>query len=274
MSAEAAVTSQAEIERGTVYTVAWSDATDERTRHLHTPKSGRSSHPDGKHGSWLMIGGRLRLFCGHLARHGVAPEQALEFAPWTDLSDIADRFASVFGFPGRMGFDPTGMTGLPLGGREFGGQVRIVEADVQAGADVLVRPLPIGDGWIAIHARVAPVGRVFAITARDVAVVTANMLGSACRRTRPEALAFLASAAAGAHPSLCALLSMRKASTGKTDIEARITRLGDLLGLDAALPCPNLFSFAEHTGKAAIAIAPEIEASEPRSCGTRTGEWP
>jgi hypothetical protein len=261
MSAIVAVTSPAEIERGTVYVVTWRDGTDPELVDLFTPRDGRRGVP-GKVDpdappSWLMIGGRLSRLIDWIRRSSGDPGQ-LEFSPWTDLSDIADRFASVFGFPGRMGFDGTGMTGISVDGREYGGHVHLVEADVRAGAEVVVKPLDLGSGWISLHARVAPLDRVLSIPALAVATITANMLGSAYRRTRPEALAFLAMVGAGAHPSMTALLSQRRVSRGKSELEARAIRLGELFGLEAALPCSSLFEFAEHGGQAAIAIAPEF----------------
>lgn len=173
-----------------------------------------------------------------------------------------------------MGFDPAGMTGHAVNGREFGGHVVMVERDLLAGAELVVRPLELGDGWIGLVARVGPVQRVLAVKAESAAVITVNLLSSACRRTRAESLAFLASSAWLAYPSLVALLSRRKASTGKPDHEARMQRLGELLGLDAALPCRHLHDLAEHGGKAAISIAASGDSLDPQSCGTLASAWP
>ena len=89
-----------------------------------------------------------------------------------------------------------------------------------------------------------------------------------------KALAFLASCARSAHPSLVALLSRRKASTGRPDLEVRAIRLGELLGFDAALPCRSLFELADLGGRAAISIVPEPEVVAMPCCGTAASEWP
>ena len=269
--------SPAAIGRGTVYTVTWADHTDPEMTRLFTPRSGERTAPgvqDSDHPpSWLMIGGRLTRFIDWVRGHGGDPER-LEFSPWTDVEDIAARFANVFGFPGRMGFDASGMTGLDLGGAEYGGPVSIVEANIQAGAEVVVRPLAIGTGWIGLVARVAPVQRVLAIKAETAAVITANLLGTSRRRTRSEALAVLASSARAAYPTLTALLSQRKASTGRPYLEALVVRMGELLGLEAAIPCRSLFELVENGGRAALSIASESEAITMPSCGTAASEWP
>jgi hypothetical protein len=242
------------IETGTVYTVSWADGTDASTIEHCTPKQARRE--DGKVNespSWLMIGSNLVRFRTWLQPNG--EPSMLEFAPWTDLSSIADTFARTFGLPGRIGFDLMDRAGARIEGREFGGKVTMVEADILGGAEVTVRPLAIGEGWVGLVARVSPVQRVLAIPAKAVATVTANMLGSARRRTRSEALAFLAAHAAHAHPSLLALLSRRSASTGKPELEVRAIRMGELIETGVALPCPTLFDFAEVGGKAAISIA-------------------
>lgn len=252
MATDVTTSSPIAIGRGTVYTVTWADNTDHEMVRRFTPKSGQRiapGEPDPSYPpSWLMIGGRLTRFLAWVRDHGGAPEQ-LEFSPWTDVADIAARFADVFGFPGRMGFDASGMKGLNADGREYGGNVCIVEADILAGADVVVQPIAIGDGWIGLVARVSPVPRVLAMKAETVAVVTANMLGTSRRRSRVDAIAFLASSARAEYSALVALLSLRKASTGRPELEARAIRMGELLGGDAAIPCRSLFEFAEHGGR-------------------------
>lgn len=249
------------IASGTVYTVTWADGTDPAIVDRYTPMSGRPERTDSETRSWLMVGARLRRFRDYLAGRGVDPG-LLECSPWTDLTDIADRFAAVFGFPGHVGFDPEALDRdsariSTVLGYEFGGPVSVVEADVHAGATVTVRPLAIGAGWIGLLARVSPTERVLAIPAKSVALVVANMLGSARRRTRTEALLVLADHAQAAYPTFTALLSQRKVSTGVPDLEARVRRLGELVELDAAFPAPNLFAFSEVAGKAAIAVSPE-----------------
>lgn len=262
---------QPAIARGTVYTVTWADDTNAETVRQFTPMSGRGRALDpADPPSWLMLGARLLRFMGWLRERGCDPAK-LEFAPWTDARDIASRVADVFGFPGRMGFDPSGMTGHTVNGREFGGHVVLVERDLLAGAELVVRPLELGDGWLGMVARVGPVQRVLAVKAENAAVLTANLLSSVCRRTRAESLAFLASSAWLAYPSFLALLGRRKVSTGKPEHEARMQRLGELLGLDSALPCRHLFDLAEHGGKAAISIA---ASGDPCSCGTQASAWP
>lgn len=276
METDVATSGPIAIKRGTVYTVTWADNTDPGMTRLFTPRSGQRTAPGvpdpSNPPSWLMIGGRLTRFLAWVRDHGGDPER-LEFSPWTDVADIAARFADVFGFPGRMGFDASGMTGLNIDGPKYGGHVSIVEADIMAGADVIVQPLAISAGWIGLVARVS-VPRVLAIKAETVAVVTANMLGTSRRRTRTEALAFLATAARSAYPALVALLSRRKASTGRPELEARAIRMGELLGSDAAIPCCSLFELAEHGGRAAISIVPEPEAVAMPCCGTAASEWP
>lgn len=272
-----AATSTTEIKTGTVYTVTWADNMDPEMIRLLTPRSSQRTAPGAIDPSyppsWLMIGCRLTRFLAWIRAHGGDPKW-LEFSPWTDVADIAARFADVFGFPGRMGFDASGMTGLSIDGPKYGGHVFIVEADIMAGAELIVQPIEIGSGWVALVARVSPVPRVLAVKAEFVAVVTANMLGASCRRTRPDALAFLASAAMSAYPALVALLSMRRASTGRPYLEARAIRMGELLGSESAIPCRSLFEFAEVGGKAAISIAPEPEAIAMPCCGTAASEWP
>jgi hypothetical protein len=265
---------QPAIGRGIDYTVTWADDTDAETIQRLTPmcaREGAQDHPSPP--SWLMLGARLLRFKVWLRDHGCDPAR-LEFAPWVDAADIASRFASVFGLPGRMGFDPAGHAGLMVNGREFGGHVVIVERDLIAGAELVVRPLAIGDGWVGLVARVGPVQRVLAVKAESAAVLTANLLSSVCRRTRTESLAFLASSAWLAYPSLVALLSRRKVSTGKPDHEAQMQRLGELLGLDSALPCRHLYDLAESGGKAAISLAASGESLDPQSCGTLASAWP
>ncbi len=265
---------QPTIARGTVYTVTWADDTNAETVRQFTPMSGRGRALDpADPPSWLMLGARLLRFMGWLRERGCDPAK-LEFAPWTDAADIASRFASVFGLPGRMGFDPAGHVGLTVNGREFGGHVLIVERDLIAGAELVVRPLEIGDGWVGLVARVGPVQRVLAVKAESAAVITVNLLSSACRRTRAESLAFLASSAWLAYPSFVALLGRRKVSIGKPDHEARMQRLGELLGLDSALPCRHLYDLAESGGKAAISLADRGEVLDPQSCGTLASAWP
>ena len=99
-------TAPTEIERGTVYTVTWRDGTDADVIERCTPKQARRE--DGRvpseSVSWLMIGSNLVRFQQWL-QHPSEPSM-LEFAPWTDVGDIADTFARTFGFPGRIGFDP------------------------------------------------------------------------------------------------------------------------------------------------------------------------
>lgn len=272
MSTVVASTLPSEIETGIVYTVTWRDGTDARTVERFTPLQARRDgidvsdpeHPP----SWLMIGVRLRRFREWLERQPGGDPDALEFSPWRDLDDIADKFARVFGLPGRMGFDPAGLCGIQPTGREFGGTVAVVEADLSMGATVDVYPLTIGTGWIGLVARISPVERVLAIPSRAVAVVTANMLGSACRRTRAEALLFLCAHARYAYSSLAALLNLRRSSTGASHLEQQAAKLGELMGIEAAIPCESLYEFAEHGGKAAISIAANHDAVEPRSCGT------
>jgi hypothetical protein len=264
MSTEVATTSPTQIERGTVYTVTWRDGTDARTMARHTPLSGRHGGKDAavaEDASWLMIGVRLQHFRQHLDQQESGTADKLEFSPWTDLADIADRFGELFGFPAHVGFDPEVVTSgakLDVRGWEFGGRVVVVEAVTSAGVDVVVKPLAIGAGWVAMVSRMSPVERVLAIPARFASVIVANMLGSARRRTRSEALLVLAEDARAAYPSFASLLSQRRKSTGKSHLEAMALRCGELVGLEVALPCSSLFEFAEHGGQAAIAIAPEF----------------
>jgi hypothetical protein len=254
-----ALTPATEIETGTVYTVTWSDGTDASTVANFTPRSGQrdddsKANPDLLP-SWLMIGGRLRRLMAWVGKRRGDPGK-LEFSPWSELGDIADTFGRVFGFPGRIGFDATGKLGIHASDRDFGrGPISVVEDDHVEGTDVIVKPLAIGAGWIALVARVSPVERVLAMPAAAVAVITANMLGSSRRRTRIEALLILAERANAAYPSLLSLLDQRKVSTGKAVDMARVVRLGELLELPSALPCPTLFDFAEVGGKAALSIA-------------------
>jgi hypothetical protein len=269
MSTEVALTPFTAIETGAVYTVTWADEAKPEHVDMFTPCSGKRETSGSatsveammavlrdfdRPPSWLMIGGLLSRHIELVRRCGGDPSM-LEFSPWTDLSSIADTFARTFGFPGRIGFDLIDRGANSIDGHEFGGSVAMVEADILGGAEVTVRPLAIGEGWIGLVARVSPVQRVLAIPAKAVATVTANMLGSERRRTRSEALAFLAAHAAHAHPSLLALLSRRSASTGKPELEVRAIRMGELIETGVALPCPTLFDFAEVGGKAAISIA-------------------
>jgi hypothetical protein len=257
MGPEVALTPFTKIETGTVYIVTWADDTDADTIRKFTP---RCAYPEagrpvgGACPAWLMIGAQITRLDRSITRQGGDPTK-LEVSPWTDLSSIADIFAQTFGFPGRIGFDLIDRGANSIDGHEFGGSVAMVEADIFGGAEVTVRPLAIGEGWVGLVARVSPVQRVLAIPAKAVATVTANMLGSERRRTRSEALVFLAAHAAHAHPSLLALLSRRSASTGKPELEVRATRMGGLIGSEVALPCPTLFDFAEVGGRAAISIA-------------------
>lgn len=252
------------IDRGTVYTVTWSDGTDPRTIAEHTPASVARNANTESPPAWLMVGAALLRFIEWIRRYGVDPG-ALEFSEWSDPADIADQFARAVGLAdddgntGRVGFDPEGMPGVLAGHPGLGGRVEIVSAVHRAGAQVVVRPLDIGSGWIALVAKVSPVERVLAIPAKSVAVVTANMLGSSCRRTRAETLVFLAEHAHGSVTSMLALLNLRRRSTGLSPLEARAARLGELIGIESALLCPHLHAFAEGPGRAAISLLPADE---------------
>lgn len=264
--ASVAVTRPSEIKKGTVYTVTWRDGTDAKTIARFTPPSGQRDGVDAPgpmdSPSWLMIGVRLLKFREHLDQQVGGTAAKLEFSPWTDLGNITERFVETFGFPGRIGFDPEAIikdtTATVVIGPEFGGCVAVLESSTKAGADVIVKPLPIGDGWIGLVARAEPVERVLAIPARSAAVLVAAMSGSPRARSRTDALLTLAEHAYAAHPSFTALLSQRKASTGVPELEARVRRLGELLELDAAYPAPSLFAFAEVNGKAALAVSAPV----------------
>ena len=117
----------------------------------------------------------------------------------------------------------------------------------------------IGNGWVGIVAMTKPAPRVLAIQASTAAVIAANMLGSSCRRTRTDALTFIAETAHGSFPTMLSLLSRRRKSAGCSEVEARMMRLGELLGTDQAILCSRLFELAELDGTACIALAPDLD---------------
>lgn len=254
MTTETTTTEPTTINRGTVYTVTWRDPPSTSFARGFTPSSVRLGDVPVESASWLMIGASLVRLLDALGRHPGGDPSMLEFSPWTDLDSIADTFGRAFGFPGRIGFHPVGLDLTTVGGSDFGGTVSLVESALPGGVAVTVRPMAIGAGWVGLVAHVSPVIRVLAIPSSAVAIATANLLGSACRRTKSEALAVLSAHARTAYSSASSLLNLRKSSTGLPPLQARAVKLGQLVGEESALLCPTLFDFAEVGGQAAISF--------------------
>lgn len=255
-----------------IYTVTWSDDTDPEIAERFTPAIGRPTYDDAEPtaASWLMVGCRLRRFIARLAGHDV-PAGAVEFALWTDPTDIAARFAESHGLPGRVWFDlMPDAKATEVSDKQYGGRVSVVESDITGGVKVEAVPLEIGKGWVALVAHTSPVWQVLAVPVRSAAVATAYMLGSDCRRSRSESLLAMAADARGSYGSFVTLLDLRKASRGLDLISARAVRLGELLGLEAAVPCPSLYSFAERNERATISVMPEHTDKE---CGRLADGW-
>jgi hypothetical protein len=246
------------IRSGLVYTVAWSDDADPETIARFTPPAAFLPHgEESETTSWIMVGCRLRRFLAHVASRGGDPS-AVVFDRWTDLASIAELFAASHGLPGRVMFDlADNAKATEVNGSKFGGRVSIVEADILGGTKVDAVPLEIGKGWVAIVAQTSPVYQVLAIPARSAAVATAYMLGSDCRRSRSESLLSMAADAHASYGAFVSLLDVRKVSRGLGLLEARAVRLGELLGLDAAVPVPSLYAFAERGGRATISVLPD-----------------
>lgn len=242
------------IDRGTVYTVSWKDPPSTTFARYFTPAGVRQGDVPVESASWLMIGASLVRLLDAIGRHPGGDPGMLEFAAWTDLDSIADTFGRTFGFPGRIGFSTEGLDLTTVGGSDFGGLVRLVESEIAGGVAVTVRPMAIGSGWVGLVAHVSPVIRVLAIPSSAVSTVTANLLGSACRRTKSEALAFLVAHARSAYSSMSSLLNLRKSSAGLPPLQARAVKLGQLVGEESALLCPSLYDFAEVGGLAAISF--------------------
>lgn len=258
---------------GSVYTVTWQDGIDPLVVRRFTPPRAYRPGYDSEHPpSWLMIGAVLRRYIAWIGKHGGNPTM-LEFDDFTDLDSIAASLEHAIGLPGRSCFvrdDVTADVERESSSADMGGKVIIIESSSDVGVELTVEPMAIGNGWVGIVAMTKPAPRVLAIQASTAAVIAANMLGSSCRRTRTDALTFIAETAHGSFPTMLSLLSRRRKSAGCSEVEARMMRLGELLGTDHAILCSRLFELAEIDGKACIALAPELDDDDD-ACDSTIG---